>query len=66
MPARRTKRFLRNLRRTWLPKEIRTLRESARAKISAARIAAKLQRTEGAIRQKAFGIGLSLETRNVA
>ena len=35
----------------------------ARKKTPAAKISQKLRRTEGATRQKAFSIGLSLESR---
>ncbi len=36
----------------------------ARKKTSASQIAKKLKRTEGATRQKAFSIGLSLDSRS--
>ena len=38
------------------------LRQFARKKTPAGRIAKKLKRTEGATRQKAFSMGLSLDT----
>ena len=50
-------------RRAWTPEEIRTLKGLARKKTHAARIAKTLKRTEGATRQKAFSMGLSLDTR---
>jgi hypothetical protein len=50
-------------RRSWEPGDIRVMRAMARKKTPARRIARKLRRTEGATRQKAFSIGLSLESR---
>ena len=41
----------------------RTLKALARKKTPAAKIARALKRTEGATRQKAFSLGLSLESR---
>jgi hypothetical protein len=43
--------------------EVRELKTLARKKTGAAKIARKLKRTEGATRQKAFSIGLSLKSR---
>ena len=51
-------------RRTWTTEHIRTLTRLARRKTPAARIAKVLKRTESATRQKAFSLGLSLETRS--
>jgi hypothetical protein len=51
-------------RRAWTSGEVRDLRAMARKKTSAAKIAKKLRRTEGATRQKAFSIGLSLDSRS--
>ena len=48
-------------RRSWTSSEVRELKTMARKKTSASQIAKKLKRTEGATRQKAFSIGLSLE-----
>lgn len=42
---------------------IRELKTLARKKTPVARIARNLKRTEGATRQKAFSIGLSLDSR---
>jgi hypothetical protein len=39
------------------------LKSAARQKTPAGKIARKLKRTEGATRQKAFSIGLSLDSR---
>jgi hypothetical protein len=51
-------------RRAWTMAEVRGLRAMAKRKTPATRIAKKLRRTEGATRQKAFSIGLSLESRS--
>ena len=49
-------------RRAWTPEHVRTLKALARKKTHAGRIA-KLKRSEGATRQKAFSMGLSLDSR---
>ena len=51
-------------RRAWTSRDIRTLKRLAGKKTRAANIARSLRRTENATRQKAFSLGLSLETRN--
>ncbi len=51
-------------RRAWTAAEVRDLKTMARKKTRASAIAKKLQRTEGATRQKAFSIGLSLDSRS--
>jgi len=51
-------------RRAWTASEVRDLKTMARKKTPAARIAKKLKRSEGATRQKAFSIGLSLDSRS--
>lgn len=51
-------------RRAWTATEVRDLKTLARKKTPAARIAKKLKRSEGATRQKAFSIGLSLDSRS--
>jgi hypothetical protein len=51
-------------RRAWTSGEVRELKTMARKKTPAARIAKELKRTEGATRQKAFSIGLSLDSRS--
>jgi hypothetical protein len=43
--------------------QVRELKTMARKKVPAAKIAKKLKRSEGATRQKAFSIGLSLDSR---
>jgi hypothetical protein len=51
-------------RRAWTSGEVRELKTMAKRKTPASRIAKKLKRTEGATRQKAFSIGLSLDSRS--
>ena len=51
------------LKRAWTPAEIKTLKALAKKKTHAGRIAKTLKRTEGATRQKAFSMGLSLDSR---
>jgi len=51
-------------RRAWTSSEVRELKSMARKKTPAGRIAKKLKRSEGATRQKAFSIGLSLDSRS--
>ena len=50
-------------RRNWTASDEQTLKSLARKKTPAGKIAKKLKRTEGATRQKAFSLGLSLDTR---
>jgi hypothetical protein len=50
-------------RRAWTADHVRTLKTLARKKKPASRIAKTLKRTEGATRQKAFSMGLSLDSR---
>jgi len=50
-------------RRSWTANDVRTLKKLARKRTRAKQIARTLRRTEGATRQKAFSLGLSLETR---
>jgi len=52
----------RRARRDWSRQDIRYLKTNAR-RTSVGRIARKLRRTEGAVRQKAFAGGISLDTR---
>jgi hypothetical protein len=49
-------------RRAWTV-QVRELKAMARKKTPAARIAKKLRRSEGAARQKAFSLGVSLDSR---
>ncbi len=51
-------------RRAWTATEVRELKTMAKKKTAASHIAKKLKRTEGATRQKAFSIGLSLDSRS--
>ena len=50
-------------RRAWTAEQVRTLKTMARQKKRASRIAKTLKRSEGATRQKAFSMGLSLDLR---
>jgi hypothetical protein len=47
----------------WTAEYVRTLKSMAKKKILAGRISKTLKRTEEATRQKAFSIGLSLDSR---
>jgi len=51
-------------RRAWTASEVRELKTLAKKKTAAGKIAKRLRRTEGATRQKAFSIGLSLDSRS--
>lgn len=51
-------------RLAWTAAEVRDLKAMAKKKTTASQIAKKLKRTEGATRQKAFSIGLSLDSRS--
>jgi hypothetical protein len=50
-------------RRAWTSTDLGSLKTLARKKTRAAKIAKTLKRTEGATRQKAFSLGLSLDSR---
>jgi NADH:ubiquinone oxidoreductase subunit len=50
-------------RKEWTKDDVRDLRALGKAKTPAGKIAKKLKRTEGAVRQKAFSLGLSLDSR---
>jgi hypothetical protein len=50
-------------RRVWTTAQVRALKTLAKRKTKAASIARTLKRSEGATRQKAFSIGLSLDSR---
>jgi hypothetical protein len=50
-------------RRQWTREDVRELKASARQKTPARKIARALRRTEGATRQKAFSLGISLDSR---
>ena len=47
----------------WTTEHVRELKLLAKKKTPAKRIAKTLKRTEGATRQKAFSLGLSLDSR---
>jgi hypothetical protein len=50
-------------RRAWTKEDVRVLKTLARQKTPAKKIARTLKRTEGATRQRASSLGISLETR---
>ena len=50
-------------RREWTAGDVRDLKILAKKKTPAARIATSLERTVGATRQKAFSLGVSLDSR---
>ena len=50
-------------RRAWLAAEVKALRSAAKSIVPAPQIARLLKRTEGAIRQKALALGLSLNSQ---
>lgn len=50
-------------RKEWTKENVRDLKTMAKQKTPAGKIASKLKRTEGAVRQKAFSLGLSLDSR---
>jgi hypothetical protein len=53
-------------RRAWTPEDVKEFKSLARAKTPAAKIAQRFKRTEGAIRQKALDLGVSLNARGTA
>lgn len=52
-----------SMRRAWTKDDIRALRSMAKAKTPAVKVAKTLKRTEGATRQKAFQLGISMDSR---
>jgi hypothetical protein len=50
-------------RRAWTSVDVRELKTSAKKKTPAGKIAKALKRSEGATRQKAFSLGVSLDSR---
>ena len=50
-------------RREWTRTDVRELKALARDKTPTHKIARTLKRTEGATRQKAFSLGVSLDSR---
>jgi hypothetical protein len=50
-------------RRAWSATDVRKLKSLARKKTAAAKIARKLKRIPSATRQKAFSLGLSLDSK---
>jgi hypothetical protein len=51
-------------RRFWTAADVKVLKQLAKKQRGAGKIARELKRTEGATRQKAFSLGLSLDTRS--
>ena len=54
------------VRREWSSRDVRELRTLARQRTPARAIGRKLKRSEGAVRQKAFAMRLSLRARRRA
>jgi len=50
-------------RRAWTAAQVRELKSLARQKTPARKIAKAMKRTEGALRTKAFNLGVSLDSR---
>jgi hypothetical protein len=50
-------------RREWTKEDVRELKALARQKTPVAKIAKSLKRTPGATQQKAFSLGVSLDSR---
>ncbi len=50
-------------RREWTKEDVRLLKGMAKQRMPAAKVAKSLKRTEGATRQKAFQLGVSMDTR---
>lgn len=50
-------------RRAWSPADVREFKSMAKARTPASEIARRFRRTEGAIRQKALHLGVSLNSR---
>lgn len=50
-------------RRAWLAEEVKALRAAAKNVVPAKKIARLLKRTEGAVRQKAMALSLSLNSQ---
>ena len=54
------KKAKRTKRREWTKEDVRELKKHSRAKTPVGKIAKLTKRTDGALRQKAFQLGLSL------
>ena len=61
MPTKKTKKSVK--RRTWSKDDVREFKLLARQKTPAPKIAKRFKRSEGAIRQKALNLGISLNSR---
>jgi len=57
--AKKTKR----VRREWTKEEVRDLKAHSKAKTAVAKIVKQTKRTDGALRQKALSLGISLGHR---
>jgi hypothetical protein len=51
------------VRRKWTKEEVRELKAHSKAKTAVAKIAKQTKRTDGALRQKALSLGISLGHR---
>jgi len=51
-------------RRAWTAEDVREFKSLAKKKTPAPKIARRFKRTEGAIRQKALHLGISLNSRS--
>ena len=51
-------------RREWTKRDVQQMKSMAKAKTPASKIAKSLKRTLGATRQKAFTLGVSLDSRS--
>lgn len=50
-------------RREWTKDDVRQLKAMAKQRVPAAKVAKALKRSEGATRQKAFQLGVSMNSR---
>jgi hypothetical protein len=53
-----------SMRREWTKEDVREVKTLARQRTPVAKIAKSLKRTPGATQQKAFTLGVSLDTRD--
>jgi len=57
MPRKTTK------RRAWSKEDVREFKSLAKSKVPAVKLARRFKRSEGAVRQKALHLGISLNSR---
>jgi hypothetical protein len=62
MPKKKTKKTVK--RRAWSKEDERSFKAMAKSRVRASDIARRFKRTEGAIRQKALHLGVSLDSRS--